>query len=80
VFIVSRREDHEWTPPGKTIHYREAIHLRHLHVQKKNVGARLAESAQSIRTIRALASDFAIRLEGKEPAQALAGQPFVVND
>jgi len=58
---------------------RKPVELRHLHIQKQDVGPFALERSHGLAAIGALARNLALRLECEEPAKALPGQSFVVN-
>jgi hypothetical protein len=79
VLIVSRDEDDRHAAADELEHF-EAAQLRHLHVQKQQVGREFADRLDGFEPVRALGDDLHARMRAEELADDGARERFIVHD
>ena len=60
--------------------YIKAIFVRHLHIQKSQVGRELANFINRLLTITAFTDDLDVRFGGQQDAQPFSGLVFIIHD
>ena len=79
VLIVSGREDHRHFPADQLEHL-EAVQLRHLHVEKHQIGVELRHRLDGIEAVAALGHHLDARMCGDVLADHRPRQRLVVHD
>jgi hypothetical protein len=83
VRIVSRREDIYGSGAGRWLHIfddSKTIQIRHLHIEKNNVGMKLIDLLHRAYSVRRLAYDFNAVVFGQIATDTAPGDRFVIDD
>ena len=81
VFVMRRDEHHSrHVLCANFLHNRESVHLRHLHIEKNEVWAGLADCGYRFASIPGFLNGGNFCIRGKPHAQALARQGLIIND
>ena len=78
-FIV-RGDKHDDRPRTNGFRHAEAVQLRHLHVQKNQVGRVVLNHGHRRASVGTVADDFNFRFQLQQLAQAVARKRFVIHD
>ena len=81
VLIVGRHEDHERHPfAADRLDHLEAVHLGHLHVEKRQVGLVIDDCRHGFFSVATLRDELDVGLIRQQPGEPLASEGFIVHD
>ena len=80
ILVVCRREHHVRRRRAERLQDLEAVHARHLHVEKHEIRSRLGDQLQRFHAVCRIADHVDVSELGEKPPQAVAGELVVVDE